>query len=289
LAILAVALLYGLVWLIKRFKQDRYQLGLFLTLLISTIFVIFLMNIRSTIIWQAIPLIQAIQFPWRLLMFTTIFTPVLFLLMIARLKGAALYLPLTILTIAAISLNVSYFRPGEINNHDDAYFLHRFLPRAALLPGEKISAAYLLHAEDYVPLPKGALRPTALPSAKLTAHTPTTAFTILDANPFNFRAKVTSLREEQLTFHTFFYPGWTVRVDNYPTAITKNEIGAITFMVPSGQHQVVISYEDTPLRLFSNIISLGSFVFAASYLIYQLVSRHAASAARSSKSSRSGD
>lgn len=273
--------------LLRRQKKGRDPLPYLL--LLATYGVIFLMNIRSSFIWERLTLLQSIQFPWRLLMFTTFFTSVLFLYLIKIIKKPWAKLLALAVIIATIALNFSYFRPGLIVNYQDDYYLRRFLPQEVLLPGETVSATYLNHAEDYVPLPKDATRPISLPEAKLTVDKGIAKITVIDKNPFRYHAEVEGSKDSQLTFHTFVYPGWTVTVDGFSTKQTVDKIGAITFDVSSGKHQVVIAYEDTPLRFFSNIISLGSFVFVASYLIYQLVSRHAASAARSSKSGRSGD
>jgi len=282
LLVLLLATIIFPLQLLRRGKKGRDWLPFLL--LLATYGVIFLMNIRSTFIWERLPLLQAIQFPWRLLMFTTFFTAVLYLYLIKQVRfvwGAALSL---LGLIAVIGLNSAYFRPGLIVSYQDDYYLRRFLPREALLPGETVSAVYLTHAEDYVPLPKEASRPTALPAAKLTVLKGDAQVKVVDPNPYRYRAEIEGSRDSRLTFHTFAYPGWTVTVDGFSTKQTVDEIGAISFDIPSGKHQVVIAYEDTPLRLFSNIISLGSFVFTASYLIYQLATRHAASAARSSKS-----
>lgn len=287
LLVLLIAAIIFPLQLLRRQKKGRDPLPYLL--LLSTYGVIFLMNIRSSFIWERLSLLQSIQFPWRLLMFTTFFTSVLFLYVIKIIKKPWAKLFALAVIIATIALNFSYFRPGLIVSYQDDYYLRRFLPRAVLLPGETVSAVYLTHAEDYVPLPKNAIRPTSLPEAKLTIEKGNAKITVTDKNPYRYRAEVEGSKDGQLTFHTFAYPGWTVTVDGFSAKQTIDKIGAISFAVPSGKHQVVISYEDTPLRLFSNIISLGSFVFVASYLIYQLVSRHAATAARSSKSGRSGD
>ena len=282
LLVLLLATIIFPLRLLRRQKKGRDWLPSLL--LLATYGVIFLMNIRSTFIWERLPLLQAIQFPWRLLMFTTFFTSVLYLYLIKQVRfvwGAALSL---LGLIAVIGLNFSYFKPGLIVSYNDDYYLHRFLPRAALLPGETVSAVYLTHAEDYVTLPKEATRPTVLPEAKLTVEKGLAKITVTDKNPYRYRAEIEGSKDSRLTFHTFAYPGWIVTVDGFSTKQTVDKIGAISFDIPSGKHQVVIAYEDTPLRLFSNIISLGSFVFTASYLIYQLVNHHAASAAGSPRS-----
>ncbi len=269
---LAIALIVLLVSTLKKFKAS---LDLwFLRLTVIAIFgVIFLMNIRSDFIWRGFPLMQVIQFPWRLLMFTTLFTSVLYLFVIK-------YIPkpwnnrLTLLfLISSIFINAGYFRPGLIIDHDDRYFLHRFLPRAALQPGESISASYLQNAEDYVPLPTKAVRPKNLPAAKLTSQSIATGIKVTKTNPFSYHARVDNQVSDVLTYHAFYYPGWEVKVDGFPTKINPDVIGAITFELSPGQHEVDILFTDTPVRLLSNIISLGALAFTSTYLVYYLSKR----------------
>ncbi len=264
--------------LLKRQKQDP-ETWLIRLVFFSTLVVIFLMNIRSNFIWQSIRIFQSVQFPWRLLMFTTLFTSLLLPILLKKIRPSW-GKPVSLLGIAlVILLNISYFRPGKIVDYSDSYYLRRFLPVEVLLPGEKVSATYLLHSEDYVPLPRDVARPTSLPTSKLSARLISTKIDVTDPNPLNFKTAVTNATSEMLTFQTFAYPGWQVKVDGFEATYTKDELGAIAFQLEPGRHQVEISYQDTPIRLLSNIISLSSIVFVTTYLIYQLISMRATSTA----------
>lgn len=284
LLVLLIAAVIITISFVRR-QKGSVELWVFRLIATSTFLVIGLMNIRSDFIWRAIPIIQVIQFPWRLLMFTTIFTSILFLFVANGIKSTLGKVFAVVVIIATISLNVSYFRPGLIVSHDDFYYLHRFLPRAALLPNEEISNEYHFHAEDYVPLPLGAVRPSSLSESKLTSLSPMTIIKTIKEGAFNYEVEILTPSEDVITFHTFNFPGWIVKVNNVNTTIIPDEIGAITFIVDSGKHNVVISYEDSRLRLFSNIISLGSLTFIGSFLIYQLFNRRVTPTTRSSKSS----
>ena len=275
LAILVFCLVYLFVHHSKKSKVDLNQ-WLFRLTLLSTLIIIFLMNIRSNIIWERLSLLQVIQFPWRLLMFTTWFTPLLFLLIAKSLPGKIAN-PITfILLILSIAINIGYFRPGLIVERNDRYYNRIFLTREILSPGETISADYLNFSEDYAPLPKDAIRPKYLPPAKLTSKFPDTKIVITSPNPLLFRAKVENLAPETLTFHAFNYPGWEVSVDGNSTSIENNDIGAITFSLAPGKHNLVVSFTDTPVRLFSNIISLGALVICILYLAYHLTTKRVA-------------
>jgi hypothetical protein len=74
----------------------------------------------------------------------------------------------------------------------------------------------------------------------------------------------------QLTYQTFFFPGWQATIDGKSVPITPSEgQGLITLAVPAGQHRVTISFGPTPLRLVTLLISLlimvGTAVWAWRY------------------------
>lgn len=272
LFVLLASLVYFFV-LLKKKPKDNFNRLVFIFMLLVTFATIFLMNIRSNFIWSRLSLLAAIQFPWRLLMFTTIFTPVLFLLMARNIKSKWLVKFSGVLLVAVIGINVGYFRPGLITDRTDEYYLRRLFPTEILLSGETVSADYLREAEDYAPLPIRAIRPQALPKSKLTADKPTTKIIIKNDNPLAFTASVKSGSSAVLTFHTFAYPGWTVFVNGQPTSYQLDEIGAITFEISPGEHEVRVAFLDTPVRAFSNIISLGATLSLALWSISKLIKR----------------
>lgn len=270
--ILALALITLFISVLKKFKASL-DLWLIRLIVVAIIGVIFLMNIRSDFIWRSFPLMQVIQFPWRLLMFTTVFTSVLYLFIIKYIPRPQANGLTIIFLLATIFINAGYFRPGLIIDHDDHYFLHRFLPRVALEPGESISVSYLQNAEDYVSLPIKAVRPKSLPSAKLTSQSKSTIIEVATTNPFFYSVRVENKTTDILTYHTFYYPGWEVKIDGFQTKINPDVFGAITFELSPGRHDIRILFTDTPVRLMSNIISLGALVFTSSYSIYYLSKR----------------
>lgn len=260
LLVLSFALIYLVTSVFKKSKLTAEEWVFRFTFLV-TLLAVFLMNIRSDFIWRSFGLLRQIQFPWRLLMFTTWFIPFLFLFSAANFPAKLIRPIIIALTAVVIFVNVGYFKPGMVTDRDDNYY------QTILLPG---SAEYTNFAEDYAPLPIEAVRPKILPEAKLTGTLESTITKIISDNPYHYLAKVENTAAETLTFHTFYYPGWIVTIDGFRAKIEPNRIGAITFPLSPGKHPVTISFVDTPLRLFSNIISLGSFVFISSYLIYYL-------------------
>lgn len=90
---------------------------------------------------------------------------------------------------------------------------------------------------------------SALPNgAQIITETyrPNSAAIELDT-PIGFRA----------TYLTFDFPGWQVTIDGQPTPIAPSDpIGLITFEVPAGRHRIEVAFGDTPLRTAANVISV---------------------------------
>ena len=180
------------------------------------------MNIRSINIWNYLPLIKEIQFPWRLLMFTTFFTPVLFLYVVRKISPAKANLLTAITIFLSLIFNLSYFKPGLVVDYNDSYYFHRFLPRAALKPGETISEV-IFNTPRIMSLAKGAIRPRPRLQALLDVFD--TKINTTSSNPLLFRAEVENRVAETLSFHSFNYPGWEVTVDGFKSKIKITILG----------------------------------------------------------------
>lgn len=60
--------------------------------------------------------------------------------------------------------------------------------------------------------------------------------------------------------NTIYYPGWKAYVDNTEVPIDySNPKGVMAIALGDGEHAVAISFQETPLRLFADVISLLSF------------------------------
>lgn len=65
----------------------------------------------------------------------------------------------------------------------------------------------------------------------------------------------------QMQINTIYYPGWKVLVDNKEVPIDySNPQGVMTFSVAAGAHNVSARFTETTLRLFSDSLSIVSFL-----------------------------
>jgi len=70
--------------------------------------------------------------------------------------------------------------------------------------------------------------------------------------------------------NTLFFPGWSAKLDNKPLKILVGKSGVISFKIPSGTHNLNLTYNDIFPYKTIKIISLVSFlviIFAVSVLL----------------------
>jgi hypothetical protein len=65
----------------------------------------------------------------------------------------------------------------------------------------------------------------------------------------------------QARYLAFYYPGWRATVDGDPVPIAPTDPdGLISFAVPAGRHTVRVHFGETPLRLTADALSLASLI-----------------------------
>ncbi len=206
---------------------------------------IFMMNHRSSFIWDNIPFLPYFQFPWRFLSLVTFVTPI-FIIVLDKFKYAK-HVGLVII-LGAIVLNFKYFRPAEFLGRQDAYYLNRYIPQ------QTVSEEYLKTSEEYLRLPKATkMRPDRISSAVGKMGT---SF----ESDFN--------EETTFSYEKYFFPGWEARVDGKKVDVKAGEpYGQIRFIIPAGRHMVEIAFKETPFRKTLDIISLLAVILGTTIIL----------------------
>ncbi len=249
-------------------KEKKLWFYLFLSFLGISLF---LMNIRSGLLWKILPLSAYIQFPWRLLLLVTLFSSLLigFWEEVFPKSWKKLIL---ILPALAIVFSWNYFKPEKPLKVNDNYYLARFFADRTTEGKRNIfSSVYLNYSEDYLPLTVWTKkRPTAVPAAKFEINHGKISFQEL--SPTSFEAYAVATKPAAVAFHTYFFPGWTAWVDGQPTAIKASEpLGDILIPVAQGSHLITIRFRESPIRLFSDLISLVSVTFLLMLILFRKI------------------
>ncbi|MDO8486507.1 MAG: hypothetical protein Q7S77_02325 [Candidatus Staskawiczbacteria bacterium] len=246
----------GLVLIIifwKKYKVD--QKIIIVWAMISIFMAVFLMNFRSSFLWSNLPLLPYFQFPWRFLIIITVMTPILVIALDQFKQYKYIFILLAILTV---SLNYHEFRPQDFLGRDDAYYVNRYIPKPIA------SAEYLTLQEEYLRLPKGVIRPDKnYPPISISSGN----VSMIKNDGLNVLFSSEASSEAEINYYKYNFPGWEAKIDNYPVKIVSGSpFSQITFTVPSGIHEVKISFGETNFKKVLDIISLLTFIIVI-YLI----------------------
>ena len=252
----------------KYFKEIIFQISLLVLggFILSFVF----MNIRTLPLWKLIPFHDFIQFPWRLLFYTTFFTAVAASLSIQIVSKKVKYILGFIIIIASFALTINYFRPENIVYKNDNEYLARFFANRSISgKTEGVSKTYLGYSEDYLLLPKWVdKRPEILPLFKIETSDNSEVINLQEVNSLDWKAKIISNSENIVTFHSYYFPGWYARINNKNTEIKIGKpYGDIQIEVPKGENEVEFYFRETIFRRTINIISL-TILIATIYVIF---------------------
>lgn len=271
-----VNLLISLILIISLIfrKKDLINKGLFyLSLWVFAGFTVsvFLMNIRSLFIWKLIPFYNFIQFPWRLLCFTTFFTAIAVGIITSILKGKKKFLFLLSVSFLSLLLTINYFKPSRMFYKEDNDYLNRFFANRTK-EGEKdgVSKEYLLYSEDYLQLPYWVeKRPNDISVVKISSDD-AKVYDVFEENSVSWRANVLSTGSATVVFHEMYFPGWEAEIDGKKTPIfPRGENGEIILNVnKEGVHEVKFIWQETLLRKIADGISIGAIMVIIMMFIF---------------------
>ena len=281
-ALLALAGL--LAW---RDRARRPTVAFFAFILVGCLFLILPV---SQPVWDAIPLLQRVQFPWRLVGPAALCAAILtgaavsrLSLAVSRLLPARPHLS-DLVPAAAVLLvilpHLGWFYPDHCSPPTDTSIAGMIAwERATDTLGTTAKGEYLpgwVHQMPQDPALDAAyaagesvvrLSPESLPEG---AHVIRAEYGPLDAV-----IELESRVPFQARYLAFYYPGWRVTVDGALIPITPTDPdGLISFDVPPGRHIIRVRFGETLLRLVADIISFLSLIALLSIILLPRITLH---------------
>ncbi len=217
---------------------------------------IFFMHPLSTPLWERVSYLRQFQFPWRFLSVIVFATAMLGGIVIHRYLPRKPYL-FIILALMIVLPTMHYWKPTQ--GYDQ-------------IQDEQVFWNYPLNTTYFG-------ETDVIWSAGPATAYPKSRVQIIEGEGriHNFRKinhkqtfSVKSTTSARIVSHTQYFPGWRVYINGEKTSIQfqdPNWRGLITFFVPEGTHAVRIQFEETPIRLLANLISVGSIIILISFLI----------------------
>jgi hypothetical protein len=241
---ISIAVLIVIRTFITERKIDSLAVFLFIIFILS----VFLQHNRSTFIWQHLPLMGFIQFPWRFLA-VSVFTSSL--IVAYALKSLPYVKVVAFITIVlALFSYVRYFHPDfyYLDSVDEHYIGGPVLGHDDKMP------------KDYLPIWVKNLPPLGIILPFSDQGDLSIDSYEKKSNKITFLVKMD--KSQIINIPIFYYPGWEAKVDGRKITLSDpSDYGFIRINIQQGKHFVMLEFKDTPLRVLSNFLTfLGALI-----------------------------
>lgn len=248
----------GFLWSNRKSFENKWLSAVIISVSLLTGFSIFMVNPRSTVIWQAIEPLKYIQFPWRFLLLIifliSFVSGSLFLLRDIKRKN----LIWVLLVIAVIAANFLYFQPEK--------FIQ--ITSEQLMTGKNWEKQIKRSIFDFLPIS------AKEPPAELASR----RYQILtgDTKVYDFREgsdwidfKTQTLTHSIIRLSQYYFPDWRLFIDGKETTIDykNNSLGLMTFILGKGSHEISARLFDTPIRVVANLMTLMGFAISLALFV----------------------
>ncbi|MFZ2025212.1 MAG: hypothetical protein WAV51_02950 [Microgenomates group bacterium] len=210
---------------------------------------IYLVLPSSVWIWQHVPVLPYLQYPWRLLVLMIPFTA--WASAFTTEQSKKLWIPI-LLVCCSVLFAFPYTRGAQYESRNDAYYASRsnFTDGTSSM-GNSLSTIWTPWKE----------------TKSLTIATDTEGNPIIVDGPnekYLDRQYTVSLGSDTvIRFHILYFPGWTAYVDGVSTPIDYQSQGTIDVRVPKGTHIVRLVMQETLIRTLADAVSVASLVIFA--------------------------
>lgn len=228
-------------------RKDKKLVMLLSFLGLSFLLSIFMQHNKSAFLWEAIPFMAFIQFPWRFLAISIFFVSLIGGVVADYLKGKA-KIAYVVLFVSLVLWNMQYFKP---RNYVEDSFFDKFLQVESMQRGVDLT-------KDYLPIWVQTIDGEVFSTLRAKIGAIEVSNLKRSATALNAFIKVTegSVIETPITY----FPGWEVAVGGQTIPqIPPSKMGLLRFELPKGEFKIKIEFKDTAVRLLGNTISIISF------------------------------
>lgn len=238
------------IFFVKKVKANHNLLTLFM--LFVGLLGAFFATPLSSIFWAVLP-ISFVQFPFRFLALAVVSTAFLTAFVFSVFKKTERIVLGTVLSIILTFSVWSYLKNIHYTNKPETFY-------STNLDTTTVQ-------NEYMPKYVKNLKAEWLPQKVVTANGLVESVLVRN-NRITFTTNATT--PSTYTVQKVFFPGWVVSVDGKKTALTYDEKGLISLLIPAGRHTVSVYFAETRLGLVSDFISVASFVIVITLGILEI-------------------
>lgn len=224
-------------------KQWKKEVLFFLA---TFLFYAFMTTVNSSFLWEIVPTLSILQFPWRMIAFASFGLAGLSGYLVQYLPKNLRLLAMIISITLLIYFNIKFFVPQSSISYNDR----------DLLSQEKLDTVVKQKIPEYLP----AQMPT-FPDARADDGLRRTATKV--------SGQLTLEQAKPITISTAYMPHWQLRLNGQSVDITHTETGLITTVqaFEPGDYQLELDWHRTPLEQLANLISLLSLLVVIGLLL----------------------
>jgi hypothetical protein len=242
--VVVLSLFFILVKNQKYFKEYVFKITCFLVSFV--LLYAFLLFKPSELLWKNIPLLSEINYPWIVLGILGFLISLLAGFLSKQVLGRYIVIFLGIIAVLTV---LPHARPERYIDNPDSYYL--------------TNDATTTSSNELMPLwVKKMPSQRVVNKVEITNGAGSIENIFFNSKQVNF--SIDASDKTNIRVNTIYYPGWKVYVDKVNATISyKNEQGVMNINVPFGHHVVQAKFEETPLRLTGDILSLMSILMVA--------------------------
>jgi hypothetical protein len=253
------AVCLALLWRTRnRYFWARLWIAFSLSILLLAAF---FASIPSMWLWDRLPLLQYLEFPWRTLSLVAMSTAILCgasLTFVTDRPRLANRLMIALIVLLAL-LSLPHARPVDFYEVRDA----NYTPEAIAASNLSVTTA-----REYEPIWVQE-RPPDPVSEPVTLLTGQARVLSARSSPTAFEIDAQVSKAARLRVNVFAYPGWTLIVDGVERPIvTGTPQGTIEFELERGEHWVQVIFRDTPVRRWSARLSALAMLLIATWWLF---------------------
>jgi hypothetical protein len=245
--------------IIKNWKNSENKFYLYLLVCLLIGLSLFMSILKSKFLWDNLPLLNFIQFPWRFLSVAITFIAIATALSLKMINHMVMRLFYFLIIFWVIILgNFYYFRPEKIMEDPTALYYEN---------EDRIRIGMSDVLKDYIPI-QMSLEGNVLKQQYQNFSLPPE--TIIQIDKTHQKLYSMNLETAQLvSLPISNFPGWDIEIDGQKSTSQTDPNGLLAVKLEAGPHQVGVKFGYTNIRKIADIISAFSlFIFL--YLLVDL-------------------
>ncbi len=248
----------------RRLISESAKLVIFFIL--TTIFGIIMSLSVSRHIWEIIPYISFLQFPWRFLGIVIFSISAISGLLLANLKNKKYRLIIFGMIIILTPLfsygfiQTTKYLPKNFFAQDSASFYH---PSTIFQKKHIANMGYMPKTARVLPLP------SKVPENQILIADPDAKISVIK-NKFHYKEYVVELKKpSEIILYIHHFPGWSYSINGSNSIPDySNDYGFVVLQADRGKNHITAEFKDTFIVSLSELITIISIIILAGSLIF---------------------